>query len=302
MIAFFLQYLRYQKRRSPHTIQAYADDLDQFATFLRETGGPETDAVQKNHIRQWIVQLKTSGFAETSINRKISTLRAYYHFLMREEKSETNPASAVSSLKKPRKVPVFVRENNLLRLLENLENSSDFSALRDRVILELLYGTGMRLSELISLTWDSVNLHSKTVRVMGKRSKERIIPLHDTLIEILNQYRLSIETNLPNPTSSSLILTDKGKAAYPVLIERIVKKYLSLVMTEKKRSPHVLRHSFATHLLAAGAEINSIKELLGHSSLAATQVYTHNSVEQLRKAYSLAHPRAKKNDGGLFNK
>lgn len=300
MTAFFLQYLQYQKRRSSHTIKAYSEDLAQFAGFLAESGEPEIEAAQKLQVRQWVVAMKTAGAAETTINRKISTLRAFYDYLVREGKLETNPARSVSSLKKPRKVPVFVRENNLIRVLDNLEISSDFSALRDKVVLELLYGTGMRLSELISLTWDSVNLISKTVRVMGKRSKERIIPLHDPLIQILTQYRLAIETNLPNPSSTSLILTDKGKSAYPVLIERIVKKYLDDAMTEKKRSPHVLRHSFATHLLAAGADINSIKELLGHSSLAATQVYTHNSVEQLRKAYGQAHPRARRaTDGGF---
>ena len=183
-------------------------------------------------------------------------------------------------------------------MLENLEFSSDFSGLRDKLILELFYGTGIRLAELISLQWDSISFTGKTVRVIGKRNKERIIPLHDNLIAILHQYRDSIETTLPNLSSKFLILTDKGKPAYPVLIERIVKKYLSLVMTEKKKSPHVLRHTFATHLLASGAEINSIKELLGHSSLAATQVYAHNSAEQLKKAYSLAHPRARKSVEG----
>ena len=209
-----------------------------------------------------------------------------------------NPTHTVSSLKKPKRLPVYVRENKLVHMLENLEFSSDFSGLRDKLILELFYGTGMRLAELISLQWDSISFTGKTVRVIGKRNKERIIPLHDNLIEILQQYQDSIEKTLPNRSSKFLILTDKGEPAYPVLIERIVKKYLSLVMTEKKKSPHVLRHTFATHLLASGAEINSIKELLGHSSLAATQVYAHNSADQLMKAYSLAHPRARKTTEG----
>ena len=298
MVAYFLQYLQYQKRRSPHTIRAYSDDLAQFVQFQADTFSLPPEDANKSNIRQWIIQLKTQGLAETSINRKISTLRAFFDFLVREGKLELNPTLTVSSLKKPKRLPVYVRENKLVHMLENLEFSSDFSGLRDKLILELFYGTGIRLAELISLQWDSISFTGKTVRVIGKRNKERIIPLHDNLIAILHQYRDSIETTLPNLSSKFLILTDKGKPAYPVLIERIVKKYLSLVMTEKKKSPHVLRHTFATHLLASGAEINSIKELLGHSSLAATQVYAHNSVEQLRKAYSLAHPRARKSAEG----
>lgn len=294
MVAFFLQYLQFQKRRSPHTIRAYSDDLSQFAHFQAETNSLSPETAGKSQIRQWIIHLKTGGLSETSINRKISTLRAFFDFLVREGKLEANPTRSITSLKKPKRLPVYVRENNLMVVLDNLKNSTDFSTLRNRLVLELLYGTGMRLAELLSLQWASFNLTGKTVRVLGKRNKERIIPLHDDLIEILHQYQNSIETNLPNRSSKSLILTDKGKPAYPVLIQRIVKEKLSGAMTESKKSPHVLRHTFATHLLAAGAEINSIKELLGHSSLAATQVYAHNSADQLKKAYGLAHPRARK--------
>lgn len=298
MIAFFLQYLRFQKRRSPHTIRAYSDDLTQFSRFQLDTNAILPENVGKSHIRQWIIKLKTDGQSATSINRKISTLRAFFDFLVREGKLEANPTRTIASLKKPKRLPVYVRENNLVEMLDNLENSVDFSTLRDKLVLELLYGTGMRLAELLSLQWTSINFSGKTVRVLGKRNKERIIPLHNNLVEILHQYQNSIETNLPDRSTKSLILTDKGKPAYPVLIQRIVRKNLSGAMTESKRSPHVLRHTFATHLLAAGAEINSIKELLGHSSLAATQVYAHNSADQLKKAYGLAHPRARKTEGG----
>jgi len=241
-----------------------------------------------------VVHLSQAGINANSINRKLSTLRAFFQFMIREQKLVESPLQAIKSLKRPKRLPVYVKEKNMEFLFENSNNSSQFSDLRDRLVIEVLYGTGIRLSELLGLTWENINLNEAKILVLGKRNKERWIPIHQNLIELLKKYKVAIETQIPNLIVNYLILTDKGQKAYPVLIERIVKKYLSLVTTEKKKSPHVLRHTFATHLLNAGAEINSIKELLGHSSLAATQVYTHNSVSKLKQVYLQAHPRAKK--------
>lgn len=294
MTAFFIQYLQYQKRRSPHTIMAYANDLKQFEDFIQKSGISEVQFAGKSEVRRWIIQLSKEGLSPVSINRKLSSLRAFFQFLLREGKLERHPMQSIQSLKKPKRLPVFIKEKKIEILLEQFENSSEFSHLRDQLVIELLYGTGIRLSELIGLSWQSVNLAEAKILVFGKRSKERWIPLHQNLVQLIKKYKESIETHLPNHSVNFLVLTDKGQKAYPVLIERIVKKYLSSVTTEKKKSPHVLRHTFASHLLNAGADINSIKELLGHSSLAATQIYTHNSVSKLKQVYLSAHPRAKK--------
>jgi len=294
MTAFFLQYLRFQKRRSRHTLEAYESDLIQFETFLKSISDVDISQAGKSEIRQWVVQLSDEKYSETSINRKLSTLRSFYDFLRKEGKIENHPMTSIRSLKKPGRLPVYIQEKNMKNLFEDVSFSSDFSGLRDRLILELLYGTGMRLSELIGLKPSSISFPESKILVFGKRSKERWIPLHQNLVQILKEYLQSIEKTLPDSNVNVLILTDKGQPAYPVFVERIVKKYLSLVTTEKKKSPHVLRHTFASHLLNAGAEINSIKELLGHTSLAATQVYAHNSVAKLKQAYGQAHPRARK--------
>jgi integrase/recombinase XerC len=292
MVAFFLQYLQFQKRKSLHTVRAYQTDLEQFEQFLSGHNGKTIEAAGRPEIRKWIVALGLEKLHPASVNRKLSSLRAFYLFLMREGRIQVNPIQSIGSLKKPKRLPVFVKEKNMENLLDNLEFSPDFSGLRDRLVIELLYGTGMRLSELLGLNWEKVHFPDSRILVFGKRSKERWLPMHKNLVLLLKDYKQLIETSLPGSNVNSLILTDKGKPAYPVFIQRIVKKYLSLVTTEKKKSPHVLRHTFASHLLNAGAEINSIKELLGHSSLAATQVYTHNSVEKLRQVYRQAHPRS----------
>jgi integrase/recombinase XerC len=273
---------------------AYANDLKQFEDFIQKSGISEVQFAGKSEVRRWIIQLSKEGLSPVSINRKLSSLRAFFQFLLREGKLERHPMQSIQSLKKPKRLPVFIKEKKIEILLEQFENSSEFSHLRDQLVIELLYGTGIRLSELIGLSWQSVNLAEAKILVFGKRSKERWIPLHQNLVQLIKKYKESIETHLPNHSVNFLVLTDKGQKAYPVLIERIVKKYLSSVTTEKKKSPHVLRHTFASHLLNAGADINSIKELLGHSSLAATQIYTHNSVSKLKQVYLSAHPRAKK--------
>lgn len=293
MVAFFLQYLRYQKRRSRHTLLAYENDLFQFSSYLEKIAGPLPEHALKTDIRQWLMELGEEDYSVTSINRKLSSLRAFYDFLLREGKISVHPMSSIRSLKKPARLPVWVKEEPMKNLFESVEFSDDFAGTRDRLVLELLYGTGMRLSELIGLRMEDFSFTDARVRVMGKRSKERWIPLHRELIKIILSYT-NKRAQMPFYGSDPVfLLTNKGQPLYPVYADRLVKKYLSMVTTEKKKSPHVLRHSFASHLLNAGADIGAIRDLLGHSSLAATQVYTHNSVARLKQAYQQAHPRAK---------
>lgn len=293
MVAFFLQYLRYQKRRSAHTLLAYENDLEQFSGWLQKNASIRPEEAGKNNIRHWIMDLGEEEYSVTSINRKISSLRAFYDFLLREGKILNHPMVSIRSLKKPARLPVWVKEEPMTNLFEIVAFSDDFAGMRDRLVLELLYGTGMRLSELIGLEEGDVSYTEGKVRVMGKRSKERWIPLHRELIKIMQTYQNKLATMPFASTGKAFLRTDRGEALYPVFVQRMVKKYLGMVTTERKKSPHVLRHSFASHLLNAGAEIGAIRDLLGHSSLAATQVYTHNSVARLKQAYQQAHPRAK---------
>lgn len=293
MVAFFLQYLRYQKRRSAHTLLAYENDLEQFSVWLQKNASILPEEAGKNNIRHWIMDLGEEEYSVTSINRKISSLRAFYDFLLREGKILNHPMVSIRSLKIPARLPVWVKEEPMTNLFEIVAFSDDFAGMRDRLVLELLYGTGMRLSELIGLEEGDVSYTEGKVRVMGKRSKERWIPLHSELIKIMQTYQNKLATMPFASTGKAFLRTDRGEALYPVFVQRMVKKYLGMVTTERKKSPHVLRHSFASHLLNAGAEIGAIRDLLGHSSLAATQVYTHNSVARLKQAYQQAHPRAK---------
>ncbi len=251
------------------------------------------ESAGKKEIRHWIMELGEKNYSITSINRKISCLRAFFDFLHREGKIAVQPMTSIRSLKKPERLPVWVKEPAMNDLFEKVTFPADFPGIRDRLVLELLYGTGMRLSELIGLKEEDFSLTDSRVRVFGKRSKERWIPLHGELMKIITEYQ-NIKRNMPfTGEEKAFLLTDKGRPLHPVFVHRLVKKYLSLITTEKKKSPHVLRHSFASHLLNAGADIGAIRDLLGHSSLAATQVYTHNSVSRLKQAYQLAHPRAK---------
>ncbi len=291
----FLSYIRYEKRLSHHTLTAYGHDLEQFGQFMTEQfSGTPPQAADFRQIRAWIVSLVEAGLDKTSINRKIATLRSFYGFLLRRKHIDADPTLKIQALKTSRKIPVFVEEKPMATLLDEVEFADDFTGLRDKLVLELLYGTGIRLSELIGLKTTDVNLYERTITVLGKRNKHRIVPLTATLYELVQVYLTQKATTHPGPEAALyLIVSDKGVAAYPVLIQRIVKRYLSLVTTLEKRSPHVLRHSFATHLLNQGADLNAIKDLLGHSSLAATQIYTHSSLEQLKKTYDQAHPKAK---------
>lgn len=290
MITAFLDYLRYEKRVSEHTLTAYEGDLEQFSKYLLfqyECSTPET--AEAPMLRSWVVSLMEEELSPTSVNRKMATLRSYYGFLRRRQLIAQDPARNLNSLKTKRKLPAFVEEKSMELMFEEVEFSDDFSGLRDRLIMELLYGTGMRLSELLDLKTDNVDVGSRLIRVFGKRSKERLIPITTSLSRLLMQY---MEVRVPAEGTELLILTDSCKPAYAVFIQRTVKKYLSAVTTLSQKSPHVLRHTYATHLLNRGADLNAIKELLGHASLAATQIYTHNSIEKLKKTHQQAHPKA----------
>ena len=293
MIQNFIRYLAFEKRYSAHTLTSYQNDLTQFEEFLQTTL-PDSSVVTASHIdiRSWIISLVETKLQPKSINRKIATLRSFYKFLLKREEISLDPTLRVKALKTPKSLPHFVQEKELSQLLDQFPFGTDFFGHRDRLVLELLYATGIRLAELLGLKEENIDLHSGTIRVLGKRNKERIIPLSSSFISVLKDY-LKEKQNLFGPNGSPhLILTDKGEQAYPMFIYRLVKKYLGTFTSSDKQSPHVLRHTFATHLLDKGADLNAVKDLLGHTSLAATQVYTHNSLEKLRKVFEQAHPKA----------
>lgn len=288
----FIRYLKFEKRFSPHTVTAYQNDLNQYSDFAESL---ECDmlSVTHQHVRSWTVELMDQGNEAKTINRKISSLRSFYKFLQREGLLASNPMTQVRAPKIPGRLPVVITEQKMDILLDGQNVfSDDFPGLRDRLVIELLYGTGIRLAELVNLSDHDINIYEQQIKVLGKRNKERIIPINSSLAKLIGDYKLQkLRANFDNK-ASSLIVTNEGKDAYPKLIYRIVKSVLSLISTHDKKSPHILRHSYATSLLNRGADLNAIKELLGHSSLAATQVYTHNSIEKLKSIYKQAHPKA----------
>jgi integrase/recombinase XerC len=291
----FIQYIKFEKRYSPHTVSAYRSDLDQFIGFLNHPYQTITHPQEITHhqIRNWMVELMNQQLTARSINRKIATLRKYFKFLVQEGVLTVNPASKINTPKIPKHLPVVVEDARLTQMLDNGEVfSDDFKGVRDKLIIEMLFGTGIRLAELLGIKETDINEYEGTVKVLGKRNKERIIPMNHELRLLLLRYKeLKKSENFSN-NSLTLIVTNKGADAYPKLIYLTVQKYLSHISTQNKKSPHVLRHTFATSLLNAGADLNAIKELLGHANLSATQIYTHNSVERLKSIYKLAHPKA----------
>lgn len=290
----FLKYLEYEKRYSPNTLIAYENDLKQFSEYMESVYGiGDTVQTEFMHVRSWIVELMSESVSTRSINRKLSTLKSYFKYLQKREFIDTNPMQKVIAPKAGKKLPVFLNSKQTEQLFSQIEFEDSFSGIRDRLILELLYATGMRRAELIFLKISDIDFKANRLTVLGKGNKERIIPFGGALKDVLFSYIEQRKLSFPQIATNKLILTNKGVPVYPKLVYNTVKKYLSQVTTLDKRSPHVLRHTFATHLMDKGADLNAVKELLGHSSLAATQVYTHNSIEKLKRAYKQAHPKAK---------
>lgn len=286
----FIRYLKFEKRYSVHTQKAYEADVIQFKDFLETEYETFVDEASDVMIRSWIISRIESSSSKRSLNRKLSSLRQFYKYLLRNGFIESNPMLRILSMKIDKKIPSFISEKEMRVLLEGLEYSDDYEGLRDKAVLQMFYHTGIRLSELIDLKVEDLDFSQKHVKVFGKRSKERIIPLlHEHLSDLISY--LKERKALFGTTKGPLFLTISGNVLYPKLVYRFVNSYLSRVTSVSQRSPHVLRHAFATHMLNDGADLNAVKEVLGHVSLSSTQIYTHSSVEQLKKVYKQAHPR-----------
>ena len=291
--ARFIQYISEQKKYSAHTQTAYAQDLLQFEDFITERYELSFEGVQHLHAREYIIYLMDQGIGASSIGRKLSTLRSFYKYLQRQGLISRNPMLLVKAPKVAKKLPVFVDDHKMDELLDSTVVFDDsFPSVRDKMMMELFFGTGMRLSELIGLQESDFSFYEHTVKVLGKGNKERIVPISPQLSAQLEAFLELKRLQQFETKATALFVTDKGEALYPKYVYNKVKHYLALVSTQDKRSPHVLRHSYATSLLNRGADLNAIKELLGHASLAATQVYTHNSIERLKSIYKQAHPKA----------
>lgn len=290
----FLDYIAHEKRYSPHTATSYRTDLEQFHLFLQEQYGL-AEGCEAGHplIRSWILHLLESGLSPRSVNRKITTLKTYYRYLLREGLIRENPMGRILSPKTSSRLPSFVEEDGMELLLEEVDFGEGFEAVRDRLIIEMLYHTGMRLSELIGIREADIDTAAGTVKVTGKRNKQRLIPFTGSMRVKIVEYREAREKHFSGKElPDAFFITSRGEKLYPRLVYRVVRHYLAKVTTISKKSPHVIRHTFATHMLNRGADLNAIKEILGHASLSATQVYTHNTIEKLKTAYNQAHPRA----------
>jgi integrase/recombinase XerC len=294
LIRLFLSYLQSEKRTSEHTVVSYRNDLEQFWNYLQQAFPDlEWKEVDAAIIRTWIITLMEEKMTPRSINRKISALKSFYKYHIKMGVFEKNPMLQVHSPKVNQRLPHFLEEIDMEKLFSANLFEDNFEGWRDRTILELFYATGMRLSELRTLTFDDFDLYNNQVKVLGKRNKERIIPFGHTFQNILKKYKELYNENFDAQAQNNIVFVNvKGKQLAPKNIYTIVRKYLDMITTIEKRSPHIIRHTFATHLLNRGADLNTIKELLGHSSLAATQIYTHNSIEKLKSIYQQAHPRA----------
>lgn len=293
-IKSFSEYLSLEKNYSKHTVTAYIRDLDLFQDFLNENHDSEPiETVDYSEIRQWIVELVNGGVSNRTINRKISSLNSYYKFLQKAQQISINPLKKHKALKVGKKVQLPFSEEELKQVIEDSIEAVDFESARDKLIIELFYATGIRRIELVNIKLKDVDISNRQIKVLGKRNKERYIPILDSLRKPLEEYLLYRNRLCEIKGKEFLFLTKKGVKIYEMLVYRIINKYFSMASTKSKCSPHVLRHSFATHLLNKGADLNAVKELLGHTSLAATQVYTHSSISELKKVYAKTHPRNK---------
>lgn len=293
-ITGFIDYLKFEKRYSPHTITAYEKDLGQFDSFLAsEYEVTKVNDVSYQMVRSWVVDLMENDVSARTVNRKLSALKSYFKYLTKEGLIRKNPMPRIQSPKTSKKLPSFVEADSMEKLFSDDVFSDDFEGVRDRLIIEMFYMTGIRLSELINLKDSDIDFYQQNIKVLGKRNKERLIPIPLGFIDSIKNYLALRNKNVEVVEQKDYFyVTIKGKKLYKKLAYRIVNSYLGKVSTLQKKSPHVLRHTFATHMLNNGADLNAIKEILGHSSLAATQVYTHNTIEKLKNIYNQAHPRA----------
>ena len=289
----FIEYLQFQKRYSPHTIQSYRNDLTAFFDYTESSFGllpiPE---INTPVARDWLASLKDNGITSKSINRKLTALKSFFKYQLRQQTIIKSPVATLSSFKTNKRLPQFVEEADLQTLFDYVEFPDDWQGQTEHLIMQLLYHTGMRKAELISLKESQVDPPNGTIKILGKRNKERVLPVSNDMMIRLQKYISQKREQLETFDNDILLVNQKGKKINPKTVYDIVNKYLSLVTTIDKKSPHIIRHSFATHLLNNGADINAVKELLGHSSLAATQIYTHNSIEKLKQVYKNAHPKA----------
>lgn len=291
-IQVFLDYLKFQKRYSQHTIIAYQNDLEQFFGFLiNQYDTPLLTKIVASFVRSWLAQLKgQEDISAKSLNRKISTLKSFFKYQLRNGVITQTPMTTIVSPKISKRLPVFVEEKNIHTLLQHVTFTNNWQGKTQKLVIELFYATGMRLSELINLKETQIDTSYQQIKVLGKGNKERIIPISSQLLHALQEYiNTKPQTQI---LSTNLFVNQNGKPLQPRAVYAFVNQYLGLVTTVQKKSPHILRHSFATHLMNNGADLNAVKELLGHSSLAATQVYTHNTIEQLKEVYKKAHPKA----------
>jgi integrase/recombinase XerC len=292
----FIDYLKFEKRYSSHTIRAYRDDLDQFFSWLEASFG-ETNlpAISSSFIRSWLASLKEQKITSKSINRKISSLKSFFKYLLRTGRLEKSPMAGIISPKSGKRLPVYVEEKDMRTLMDNIDFPDDWQGRTERLLIGMFYNTGTRLTELVTLKNGQADVVACTIRVTGKGNKERMIPISEAIRDEICLYQKEKQSRLEQfglDSAETLFVNDKGKPLYVKYAYLAVRKWLSRVTTLDKKSPHVLRHSFATHLMNHGADLNSVKELLGHSSLAATQLYTHNSIEKLREVHKKNHPRA----------
>ena len=292
-IRSFLDYLKFQKRYSQHTIISYKNDLSAFFDFLQvQFDESSIKDIKPPYIRTWLADLKSQGISSKSINRKISSLRSFFKYQLKQDIIKVSPMATIISPKVGKRLPQFVEKKDIDTLFDHVEFPDNWTGKTDRLLLQILYNTGIRQAELIGLKENQVDNRNSNIKVLGKGSKERIIPVSNTLIQELKNYAAEKKRQFAGGETTFLLVNEKGKKLYPRYVYNVAKKYLALVTTIDKKSPHVLRHTFATHLTNNGADLNAVKELLGHSSLAATQIYTHNTIEKLKDVFKKAHPKA----------
>lgn len=291
----FIEYLKFEKRYSPHTLLAYKDDLVEFTAFLATQFGMKNPALQEisaSMVRSWLAQLKEEKKSAKTINRKISSLKSFFKYHLRRGNLEKTPMSSVTAPKVSKRLPQYVEQQDMNTLFSKVEFPDTWKGHTDKLLLAIFYNTGMRLSELVNLKESQVNTAGNTLKILGKGNKERVVPVSPELVAAIQHYMSQKRTTLEAADTVYLLVNDKGKKLYPKSVYLSVKEWLNTVTTIDKKSPHILRHTFATHLMNNGADLNAVKELLGHASLAATQIYTHNTIDKLKEIYKNAHPKA----------